>query len=901
MWNMLGLAEAIGQVFAKVLQGVARPIFKILIDWIITPILTAVVTLIKHAISCALYGLSVFLLKLVDFVEILFRALAGLDPTGEGRSYVELSLDGKSGDILLQLIRHKDIQSAFLAMCIVGLFLLVVTTVFQIIKTEYTTEGAKNAKGPLFQKAFKALSNLMLLPLLVVFGIVFANQLLGLLDKATKPNGANPTISGIIFMTGAEEAYYRGNEVNTVGVAYAIAPDYRMAMYTAPIGVAVNFFTELFSGNDPWDRTNNKYYKSDEDREKLSAEFIDGTRSYANYAEVVSYFNVGEINFILIFCAGIFVLKSLYYTCFGLVIRLYKCAVLFVMSPVIIGMTPINEGGLGKWRSSFIGQVLSAYGTVLALNLFFIIVRVLLKIELNFVNPATDFADTGFSDRLMTSIFKAILVIAGCILIEQFAKEIGGYFGADDAMGSGKSMSKQVGDVAMSGIKAAAGIAMAVGTGGASLAGKAAGIAGKIGGGISKVGGAIGGGFSKLGDVTGATLYNATYKDVLKKGGSRKEAREAAKAAVDKKKMDEAELTRGKNFVKRQAGYDSHIADIDDKIADIRKKEKYLGLDENDRTRLASLQSGRKQIESMKASDREKFNKETSDDYKTRGTEYKAKKALEAEEDAKKRKAEEEEKKKEKKKADAEAKRKERSEENKKRLGGIGATILSYGQGALINTKNQVLNSGFLGQFKKDFDNNIKTGDTVIGDNIKTARKWYQEQVDIKDPEKKLEGNPIFASLNKTLLTLGAAEATAQSLKNLQTQQLTVQSQANDLLKTYAQAIDLKSTYANQQILSLTEKLQSLGAGLEFKDVQAKLVQLQANPTINFNLEDLHAEIDEKKLKKAIENAMKNGGDYTAIIDAIKGEFENIAKDGNSALMKALVDVIQKTMSEINK
>jgi hypothetical protein len=88
----------------------------------------------------------------------------------------------------------------------------------------------------------------------------------------------------------------------------------------------------------------------------------------------------------------------------------------------------------------------------------------------------------------MTLLLKCIFVLAGCLLIEKFSKEIGAYFGAEDAMSAGKDMAGQVGDLAMKGVGAAAMVA----SGGAGLAMKAGkmagGIAGKIGGAAKGIG-----------------------------------------------------------------------------------------------------------------------------------------------------------------------------------------------------------------------------------------------------------------------------------------------------------------------------------------------------------------------------------------------------------------------------
>ena len=53
--------------------------------------------------------------------------------------------------------------------------------------------------------------------------------------------------------------------------------------------------------------------------------------------------------------------------------------------------------------------------------------------------------------------------------------------------------------------------------------------------------------------------------------------------------------------------------------------------------------------------------------------------------------------------------------------------------------------------------------------------------------------------------------------------------------------------------------------------------------------------------KGAIDQAYKNGGTLDAIKDAIKDQFKDMADSGNSPLMKSLVDIIKKTLGEMQK
>ena len=168
------------------IMSIVTPIFNLLIKIVVAPIISLVINLISYALGLVFYNVAVFILALIDYVEILFRLLAGLDVDG-----VQLNLGSspdKGSDLVVQLIRTPEVRDIFLSMVVVGMFLLIITTIFQMIKVEYTTEGAKNAKGPILTKAFKGLCNMVLLPALCVFGVVIGNQILDLLDKAKTQN-----------------------------------------------------------------------------------------------------------------------------------------------------------------------------------------------------------------------------------------------------------------------------------------------------------------------------------------------------------------------------------------------------------------------------------------------------------------------------------------------------------------------------------------------------------------------------------------------------------------------------------------------------------------------------------------------------------------------------------------
>lgn len=198
--------------------------------------------------------------------------------------------------------------------------------------------------------------------------------------------------------------------------------------------------------------------------------------NYTNTKAVSYFYNLEDFNYFLLFLCGWFALKSLLFACFGLIMRLYMVTMLFIISPPIIAMAPIDKGrAFGNWRGKFIGQVISAYGIVVGLNLFFKIAGVLQTVEIF----TTD--KVGFSALPATwfnSLFQTLVILVGCLMIKNFSKVIGDLIGAADVTESGSAMASDVGKTAGRVVGAAAiGGALVVG-GGTALAGRMAAYAG---------------------------------------------------------------------------------------------------------------------------------------------------------------------------------------------------------------------------------------------------------------------------------------------------------------------------------------------------------------------------------------------------------------------------------------
>lgn len=466
------LAKGLGvivEALMKLIMTILSPVMDILMRYLVAPLIALVVNLINYVLAILWYNISMFLLGLLDYVQILFKLLAGFKEDN-----MQLNLKGSKSpdsDLLIQLILSDNVKNIFLAMCIVGVFLLVITTIFQIIKVEYTTEGAKNAKGPILNKAFKGLCNMIMIPALCICGVFIGNRILELLDTATG-GGDKTSISGQLFVAAASEAHYSGSDCVVIMASSELVLA-ATSLVTQIIPITWNSVMAAWGIKDGLNLGAAKTWQDKgitTTEETIENNFKTRAEGFNFYSleNVSTYYDYSRINYLLLIFGACFLIKTLYFTCFGMIVRLYQCGMLFIISPAVIGMTPINESGLGKWRSDFIGSAISAYGVVMAVNIYLVLVSVLLGIEFDFSTSTYYFLGAS----LMEALLKCIIIIGGAIYIEKFSGQIGGYFGAKDALAQGKDLEKGVKDQAKKAVGTAVQVGkMATGVGGAAISG----------------------------------------------------------------------------------------------------------------------------------------------------------------------------------------------------------------------------------------------------------------------------------------------------------------------------------------------------------------------------------------------------------------------------------------------
>lgn len=442
---------------------------------ILVAFITVLVLLSKTALKIAIYGflyeIAKALFAMCDFLQLCFRRLAGLDTYWfkETASSSASSDDGKTGDILLSIFSSKTVVEALIAMTLFAVALLLIVTIVQIIRVEYTTEGSKNSKGTILGKAIKSFAMFILIPVVCFLGIFASNKILFALDAATAQAGSS-TLAGSIFLAGASDANVvrmGGTEEGVIDGLLVCKNEKYKAQLTDNSDGLVGLDPSIFksSKSDTESKQNeiattidnifvrkyNRFYESkteknaytvgqlkDKDSNAMSGLlYSDDTYvHYSVYRTVQYFYDFSKMNFFIFYVGTFFVLMSLIKASVGLIMRLYKGTALFIISPAVTALTPLDDGNAYKsWRKAFIGCVLGAYGYVVALNLLFLIMGVVDNIYL-FPN--------SFGFYTANKMVQCLMVIVGVNMLSDLSGLVSGFIGAEDVLKTGEGMSKKV-------------------------------------------------------------------------------------------------------------------------------------------------------------------------------------------------------------------------------------------------------------------------------------------------------------------------------------------------------------------------------------------------------------------------------------------------------------------------
>lgn len=257
---------------------------------------------------------------IIDFIKTIFYKLCGIET---------VSINGEETDLLSTLMGSNDIKRTFLIITIIGAILLVVFTIIAIIKSCY--QEKQNWKTVL-TKNMHSFIIMLLIPFTVLAGIMLTNVIMTSINQAMQGNldGSNGMIGGQFLITIGSDAY-KG---------------------------------------------------SISDRSIVESMFVTGKLDYNNLSTVKQYYDITNCNYVIGILGSLVMLVMFVLSSLTFVQRIFDIVLLYLISPISISTIPLDEGNRFRvWKDMLISKIVSAYGVILVMNLFFLIIPIVYQID----------------------------------------------------------------------------------------------------------------------------------------------------------------------------------------------------------------------------------------------------------------------------------------------------------------------------------------------------------------------------------------------------------------------------------------------------------------------------------------------------------------------------------------
>lgn len=432
------------------------------------------------------------LCRIADICQLIFKKLAGISSNGVRFQGLNTSngSDIVTGDIVQYIVQSDAVKNILWAMLALAVVLLLISVFVATIKTEFAKDGNNN-KRKVIKFAFRGMANFVLVPVICLFGLFMGNVILRAIDGATNPTGSQTTLSAQIFLAGGYNAnrtrqseikdegsdsidYYEdkdgtksfGKALQTSDANFGIFLDDTSGLvrrtaadkidqafatqYTAKIDKKITIdLSELgmwYDGALGTDIGLHLTAATGFDTLRISKDgklTIPSGKQVAfsiyDVGLVYTYYDlrIGSFDYLISFVCLVFCAYTLLIAALGLVKRMFYLSILFIISPGVCAIYPVDEGkALERWRTDFIKYTLSAYSVVIVLNLFLALLPTLLRLEL-FTSWRADFYPLPIPLELANYLARLLIVIGGLTFFKDATKQIAAIIGAADANSEG--------------------------------------------------------------------------------------------------------------------------------------------------------------------------------------------------------------------------------------------------------------------------------------------------------------------------------------------------------------------------------------------------------------------------------------------------------------------------------
>lgn len=447
----------------------------------------------------AAYFFYACLASALDALQSLMRRLAGLDVYYEASGAVV-----EKTDPVLSFIygilgigegagQYSALTTTFWSLAIFGIIVLAVGSIIAIVRSHYQEDSAKTNPMQYIYTAVKSIFTFAIVPIAVVIGLQLSSFMLTTLDNITAGVTTEETIKGV-YGTQAVEKFEKADGSYSNYDFFSLGMPSNTTTFSGLLFKAAAYNCNrvrisperlsngVFAGQDMlgiFAQSDSPGYTAASDKAAYLAEQID--YAFANNLKLQNkvslqsvkpdylsswsagdfffqmgnfqhfskynthlvwyYYNLWQFNFIIGYAAV--------FTCFGMFIsiivglmgRLIKSVALFLIYPATLGLASMDDfGAFKKWRGEFIKQILAAFGSIIGMNLFFLLMPFLSSIS---------FYPASFG--VLNALVNTIIVITGLVVVKSFIEFVSGLVGGGNVLSEGESNKGAVGKTFMKG------------------------------------------------------------------------------------------------------------------------------------------------------------------------------------------------------------------------------------------------------------------------------------------------------------------------------------------------------------------------------------------------------------------------------------------------------------------
>lgn len=396
-----------------------------------------------------IYPLFSIIFLFINILQNIFYVFAGVGVDGRqntinfGNQPITNDNDGgtNSTGLIYHMLQTDLIKNLLISIMILGVFLLIIFTAMAFIKSAYSDKP--KTWQTIVGNAIKGLANFIFVPVCCLLGIWLGNIVLGAINGATSSGGAS-YMDRKLFIAAAYNA--NSFRLNNQDQSEIMKDE---SKYNRVCKIYAMAYLEDAGWNPSETSLNNaKSHVKKDQTYGYYANLVDqcygqGEISIYEWYSVEQGYQLFSINYLVLIVGGVFMMFVLVSLAYAMIRRMFILLMLFVISPALCGMYPLDEGkAVGSWKGDFIKQVTSAYSAVAGMNLFFSLLPLIDKI--NFGSYFTFFGKTGGMTGIVDSLVQLIILICGLMVVKEFISMITGYIGGENAYDKGASMRSSI-------------------------------------------------------------------------------------------------------------------------------------------------------------------------------------------------------------------------------------------------------------------------------------------------------------------------------------------------------------------------------------------------------------------------------------------------------------------------